>query len=83
MVLSLSLSIVTEGKGGGDPAMPSSVSVHITLVCLPLDTIKPWTAVSQSDLKAAKEEADRWTWKQLLEGRGYVDEGTRKFISVQ
>ena len=39
--------------------MPSSVSAHITLVCLPLDTVKPWTAVSKSNLKAAKEEADR------------------------
>lgn len=50
--------------------MPSSVSVHITLVCLPLDTIKPGMAVSKSDLKAAKEEVDRRTSKQLLEGRG-------------
>lgn len=70
MVLSLSLKYSHRRKGSEEiPAMPSSVSVHITLVCLPLDTIKPGMAVSKSDLKAAKEEVDRRTSKQL-EGRG-------------
>ena len=47
--------------------MPSSVSVHITLVCLPLDTIKPGMAVSKSDLKAAKEEvANSGNTRQLV-----------------